>query len=175
MICTHREDTDGETVRERANKWVLKERGKWWRGSCQEWNKSMSGRGREFGTAADFYFLCFWFFERSLWKEWFDYMCVLFGLCLAGVHSEPGLERSQVSAAAVLFDLKNRGQGAWYPAVQVRSQKTAVWNFVYPILGWYIFYTTQATAKSIVWLGNTGLIHPFALDSLFYLFSITWT
>lgn len=51
-------------------------------------------------------------------------MCVSFGCRVAGVHSEPGLERPEVSAAAVLFDPENRGQGARHPAVQVRLQKT---------------------------------------------------
>lgn len=46
------------------------------------------------------------------------------GLCVAGVYFEPGLERPQISAAAVLFDPENGGQGARHPAVQVRAQRS---------------------------------------------------
>lgn len=38
-------------------------------------------------------------------------VCAFLGLCVAGVHSKPGLERPQIAAAAVLFDPENRGQG----------------------------------------------------------------
>lgn len=42
---------------------------------------------------------------------------------VAGVHPEPGLERPQVAAAAVLFDPEDGGQGARHPALQVRRKK----------------------------------------------------
>lgn len=51
-----------------------------------------------------------------------NFMCVWFFFCVSGVHSEPGLEWPEVSAAAVLPDPENGGQRARYPAVQVRNE-----------------------------------------------------
>lgn len=131
MICTHHEDdADGEAVteREREREQISKSKRKEGKSRWQEWNKSRSSRRGEFATAADvfLFFIYFYFFlilSTKLAERVCSHICVLLGLCVAGVYSEPGLERPQVSAAAVLSDPENRGQGARYPAVQVRPRR----------------------------------------------------
>jgi hypothetical protein len=41
----------------------------------------------------------------------------------AGVHSESGLERPQVAAAAVLSDPEDRRERAWHPLIQVSARR----------------------------------------------------
>lgn len=86
MICTHGKDTDGEPVRESANKWVQKRRGKKSDGKGQGTNeiKAWAVEGKEAMTSAAvflshppfFYDLCF-----CLSESFVTYVRA-FGLCV---------------------------------------------------------------------------------------------